>query len=221
MSTPTSPAPDSGVAGLVKSFISRRVPSKNPQPILDFTSHVNTLQRGYCGQDGNGKPQTYVPVAELARYWDRKKVQAICKAFSPEPLSISFDAVNPPRLRLFSILVYTDKIQHFKSFLEHNISDLHLPIIDVPTVFQSPVYQEAINGLLKYQWLFCPLVLECAYLSNVNLDARHILPFHDEEEIKKGDSAHVYRVKVDKTCDKLHKASPVPACFRCTEANIG
>jgi len=226
MSTPTSPAPRSGVSGLVKNLnlLSSRVPFKNPQPIREFTAHIDKLQREYYGQDGNGDRKAYIPVTELARYWDRKKVQAICKAFSPEPLSISLDAVNPPRLRLFSILVYIDKVDHFMSFLEHNISDIYLPLINVPQLFQSPVYQEVINGLREHQWLFCPLVLEYAHLANVNLDARHILPFHYEEEIKKGDSAYVYRIKVDKACDKLHKASPVPELMSsvgCVETNTG
>ncbi|KAK3331440.1 hypothetical protein B0H66DRAFT_467908, partial [Apodospora peruviana] len=179
-------------------------PWKDPQPILDFTTHVNELTHKYIGRDGNEEHKPYIPESALASYWTKLRVNEVCKAHTPH-LTIKFDVVKKRCLRLFSILVYIDKVQYFEDFLEQKIWDGQLPIVpnNLPQTLKAPAYKDVLAELLQHQWLFCPLVLDYAMLTNLRLEPEHILPFYDVEKIKDGDATQVFKIKVNKECNNL------------------
>jgi len=178
--------------------------TNNPQPVLDFTKRIDELKKSYSGRDGNGNRKHYVPESELDRYWTKPKVNEISQAYTPH-LTIKFDLVKKRCLKLFSILVYVDRVKYFDDLQSLKISDAQLPVVEdnLPQALRSPAYDEVLQVLYKHQWLFCPLALDYALLTDLHLETDHILPFHDEEKIKDGDAAQIFKVKVNKTCNRL------------------
>lgn len=177
--------------------------TNNPQPVLDFTTRIEELKKYYLGRDGNGNRRHYVPEKELVGYWTKPKVREISQAYTPH-LTIKFDLVNKRCLRLFSILVYIDRVQYFET-LQSKILDAQLPIVEdnLPQTLRLPAYREVLSDLFKHQWLFCPLVLDYAILTDLHLEVDHILPFCDEQKLKDGDAAHIFKITVNKTCNRL------------------
>jgi len=181
--------------------------NKNLQPVFEFTNYIEGLNGKYSGRSGTGDRKPYVPEFELRKYWTKSRVYEICKSHAPH-LTIKFEVVSERCLRLFSVLVYLDRVVYFDPLLERGISDAKLPLADadVPqTLRAAPAFKDVLDGLLEYQWMFCPLVIDYAQLTNLQLQPSHILPFHDEEKIADGDAAHIYRILVDKHCNKLNE----------------
>ena len=178
----------------------------NPQPVVDFTEYINERKGKYTGRDGHGEERSFVPEEELTRYWTKGKVNEICKAHNPH-LTIKFDVVSKLCLRLFSILVYIDKVQYFDVLTRHKISDAQLPLAEVPPVLNYPAYEDVVRDFLKHQWLFCPLVLNEALFTNLHLHSDHILPFCIETSIKDGKPTRILKIRVSRLCDRLNAVS--------------
>jgi hypothetical protein len=180
---------------------------ENPRPVLDFTRHVDEKKNNYIGRNGRDESKPFIPVAELEKYWKKRKIEAVCKAYKPH-LPTTFDAIQTHSLRIWSILVYLGKVQYFHIFPSNNISDDQLPFGVIPPALSAPAYHELFQDIFEYQWLFCPLVLDYARLSDLKLEPRHILPFHGQEKVKVSDAAHIFKVRVHKECNKAIKVRP-------------
>lgn len=175
------------------------------QPILDFTQKVQEWEKDYQGQDGRGEQKPFVPYSVLQSYWKRKnKVDEVRKAYHPS-ITASVDAIMKRNLRLFSLLVYLDRVQHLHSFTAHNINDeqFPLPARHIPAKLDAPAFEELIQRIREHQWRFFPLVLDYARLSDLHLEPDHILPFHGVEEIAGGDAVTVFKLRAHAACDEL------------------
>jgi hypothetical protein len=196
--------------------------SKNPQPVFDFTDHVEELKQKYSGRDGAGNQRPYIPENELKRYWTKSRVHDVCKSHAPH-LTIKWEVVNQRCLRLFSILVYLDRAQYFEQLLERGLSDAKLPLTDsdVPQALRAPAFEDVLGSLLKHQWMFCPLVLDYALLTNLHLSTSHILPFREQELLADGDAAHIHCILVDGACNKLDEVRLLPSLLPegCSQGN--
>ncbi|KAH8894516.1 hypothetical protein GQ53DRAFT_857922 [Thozetella sp. PMI_491] len=147
-------------------------------------------------------PMSYIPHVALQTYWKKTRIEEVSKAYRPL-VPVKVDAVTDLFLRIFSILVYIDRVQYIPTFFKHQISDAQLPITSIPEPLEAPVYKEVLSGIREHQWLFHPLVLNYALLTDISLEPQHILPFLDEEEITVGDAAHVHKIRVDEACNSL------------------
>ena len=175
---------------------------KDLQPILAFTNHIDELKKKYIGRDGTGNLEPYIPEEELKRHWTKSRISEVSKAHEPY-LTIKFEVVSKRCLQLFSILVYINKVRYFATFLEKKYSDVDLPFKQIPDDLLSPVYKDVVPDLLEHQWLFCPLVLDYALLTDVHLETSQILPFYDEEMIKDSGTTQIFKIRVHKSCNRL------------------
>ncbi|KAM7185597.1 Protein kinase-like domain containing protein [Naviculisporaceae sp. PSN 640] len=187
------------------STASLSVPSQhNPQPAVDFAIRVEQLRKLYTGRNGNDESVSYVPHDELRAYWTDVKVRELSQAYTPH-LTIKYELVSQRCLRLFSVLVYTNRVQYFDA-VQAKVSDEQLPLAEdnLPQPLKSPVFKDVLEDICQHQWIFCPLVLDYARLTDVELQVDHILPFHHVEKITEGDAAHIFKVKIHKSCNRLH-----------------
>ncbi|KAK4213745.1 hypothetical protein QBC37DRAFT_422527 [Rhypophila decipiens] len=176
----------------------------NPQPSLDFTRSIEEIRRVHIGRDGNNQLKSYVPEHELRAYWTDTRVRELSQSYLPH-LTIKHEVVAQRCLRLFSALVYTNRVQFFDT-LQSKLSDEQLPLVqdNLPQSLRSPVFKEALEDLYEHQWIFCPMILDYARLTDLELQPDHILPFQHIQEITQGDAAHIFKVKIDKSCNRLH-----------------
>ncbi|KAM7219499.1 hypothetical protein V8F06_005054 [Rhypophila decipiens] len=176
----------------------------NPQPSLEFTRRIEEIRREHTGRDGNNQLKSYVPEDELRAYWTDTRVRELSQSYVPL-LIIKHEVVAQRCLRLFSALVYTNRVQFFDT-LQSKISDEQLPLVqdNLPQSLRSPVFKEVLDDLYEHQWIFCPMILDYARLTDLELQPDHILPFQHIQEITQGDAAHIFKVKIDKSCNRLH-----------------
>jgi hypothetical protein len=212
------PKPQHIMAGWKKkaaAFASRKTAAEttyektNTQPISNFTRYIEGKKENYPGRNGRGEKKHLVPRRELAEYWTRPRIDEVCKSYKPA-LPTRFKAVQENFLCIFSLLVYIDKVQYYPDFLSNSIWDDQLPFKNSPGSLGAPAYEDLFRSLLEHQWLFCPLVLDYARLSDLNLPPERVLPFHDEEPIMSGTSSRstrVFKIRVYDVCNKLDRVS--------------
>lgn len=197
------------MAQLIKGLASRAtttgtsVPElKNHTPEQQFTFFIQGLEREYRGRNGNGKPLPYAPYARLRGYWTPAKVDEVCNSYRPH-LPSRYNAIKNHSLLIFSILVYISETHRFEAFVTNGITDEWLPLTEVPSALDAPIYEVLFRGSRKFlqeQWRFCPLLIDSARLLDRQLPPEQILPFANEELLKDGDWSQVYKIVVPSDC---------------------
>ncbi|KAI5861106.1 hypothetical protein GGS23DRAFT_209034 [Durotheca rogersii] len=152
------------------------------------------------GEDGTGKYVDFISHRKLSEHWAWWRVQEVLHGFYDVTADIR--TIRSSYLRVFSILVFTDRLKYIEHFTEHGVNDERLPLLQRPASWPESRKLDAVFGdFLKHQWKFCPLQLSAGALTGQRLDPRHILPIQARTVLRKSNAiSEVVRVTFHSDC---------------------
>lgn len=184
-------------------------PAHSPHPALyPFAEDLKRMALKHHSRpalpDKNPKTLSYIPLAELKKYWDKNKIQEVLALL--DGFSASHLMIHRRFLRVFSLLVRTWAIAYLPLFTKHDLSDELFPLAHMPKQFEDhpdlvALYLDKIN---KYQWIFFPLIFDSDRLAEPWVSSNRILPIQREELIaptrRPPTEAAVYRTWINPQC---------------------
>jgi hypothetical protein len=185
-------------------------------PVFEFARAVEHMSR--IGVDGSGEPQAYASPGALLDYWTQRRVGETTKA---NDVYIPRDVIRRSYIRVFSILVYSNRVSVLEQFTNHGLDDNLLPLVDFPSAWpNAPAYQELFAVFTVHQWRFCPLVFDGARLTNLHLHHKQILPIQKKPIVGTGgrEASLVSKMELDQSCDMLQgrvRSEGMPAQVEC------
>ena len=171
------------------------------QSFLAWKDDPKTARTGY-GTSNYGRPP-YIPINRLKGYLTVRKVKSLLKALFPnETRPISANQIHEDYLRPFAILLSAGNGRMIYQFLKDgDLRDQYLPFRSRPPGFPRSTMCDLWTDFDTHQWIFCPATLK--FGKDHYFDSRMPLPISHKEECKRGGSAILYKIEIDKTYNKL------------------
>ena len=175
----------------------------NTNTDLDFTEFVNETRKKYKGRNGRRESKNYIPPHEVDGYWPEPKIRTALKTYKPRLVGDPH-TIKTQYLLIFSTLVYIGKCSWISHFMRYRLSDNWFPLETRPEpALKGPIYDDLWNKLYRAQWMFFPLVFRGRFeLTNVRLTPDHVLPFQEEQVLKRGDAAQISLIQIDESCNE-------------------
>lgn len=151
------------------------------------------------GEDGNGQPAYFVSPRVLKNYWTWDRVQEILK---DDPAVVAeIETIRNAYIRVFSILVLTDRLYCLADFMKYGLDDERLPLERRPPRWPENKYlDDAFEDFQSRQWKFCPLQTSSHTLTGQRLDNRHILPFTSKKLLSETYESKVIQATFHQDC---------------------
>lgn len=171
-----------------------------PHLVLRHASSLESLR--LPGLDGNGNTKHYVPYHELRRYWDPNTIREVLKYYNDLP---SVDIISDRYLRVFSTLVYIDKVAYLSGFTTKNLNDEHWPSNEHDPQWPTD-YAVFLEEFRSKQWMFFPLQFRRTGFDGRHLPADHILPIetsHAVDPSRPNGNTKTLRITLNRQCNDL------------------
>ncbi|KAI1778865.1 hypothetical protein F4818DRAFT_437666 [Hypoxylon cercidicola] len=178
---------------------------------ISFSKWADNPSTEHEGVDGNGRPAKFISRSDLISYWKWNKVKEV---LIDDPAVIAkVDIIRSDYIRVFSILVLTDRLYCLQEFMEHSLSDERLPLEQRPPQWpNNRLLDDAFDDFLQKQWRFCPLQVRPSMLTGQRLDDRHILPLIQKRVLRTSDESEVIQADFHPDCiDASHQGKKLPS----------
>ncbi|KAF5012024.1 hypothetical protein FDECE_1883 [Fusarium decemcellulare] len=167
-------------------------------PELPPTLHRSIDVAQQCRSDCRRTWTVEITVLCLERFWEDRSVAAVLRQHQ---VALPHTIVIESFLRIFSLLVYIDRVNRLDEFVERNLGDTAFPLEEPPQGWpDTPVHRELFKKIDKWQWIFFPVVFGQRKLYNQILGPRHILPIRIKDLMKPGDTVQVHKIEVHPAC---------------------
>lgn len=151
----------------------------------------------------------FITRSKLVEYWTLERIRESLDLHDPVSDEIVTKEITSRYLKIFSILVYISKGNHYAyrimSFMQAQISDAQLPLTTCPEhLARSGSSSGSIfEDFYHHQWIFCPVFFEQGGFDS-ELPSEAILPFIEEEQLSRGHSRATFRrVRLHPECHAL------------------
>ncbi|OTA62684.1 kinase-like protein [Hypoxylon sp. EC38] len=174
---------------------SRRPPGRHSMSFAKWTDNIKR-----SGEDGNGQPAEFVSPCDLTTHWSHKRIKELLKDY--RVVGATVDTILCAYIRVFSILVFIDRLDYLPEFMEYGLNDCSLPLTQRPFGWpENRQLDQVFEYFQEFQWKFCPFEVSRHSLVGQRLDTRHILPINSKKVIRKlrGES-EVIRVDFHTDC---------------------
>jgi hypothetical protein len=187
------------------------VPSKSPtmtalQPEEEdsFARHLRLLALKNTSNPSNlansSTPLHFITQDQLTELWQAPDILSVLRQY-PQCQYITAETIQDGYLRVFSMLVWCDRVEDLGAFTSQSLNDFQFPLRQIPEAFSAEEGLVALFQTIRsLQWTFFPLFIHPDRLGLGVEPPERILPILDEEEIAEGEEAAVFKSFLHPEC---------------------
>lgn len=171
----------------------------SPRIVPERGEQLEHLKLQFHGRDGTGSEIShYIPHDSLEAFWEAHSIDAILRAYSVDK---SQHVIFHHFLRIFSLLVYIDKVDRLGWLVEHGAKDATFPLETYPPTWpNTPPCTKLFEDITESQWIFFPVTFGQNELYNQVFSPRHIFPIYKEELMQSGDTVKLHKIETNPSC---------------------